>query len=127
MNVIDASAMLAVIYDEPGADDVLDRLDHAVMSSVNYSEVLQKAVAAGRDVDTVASLLNRVLTGVIPFDARSAAETASLWSLTNRAGLSLADRACLALTAALNGVAVTADRAWADITIPNVMVHVIRR
>ena len=127
MNVIDASAMLAVIYDEPGAEEVLDRLDHAVMSSVNYSEVLQKAVAAGQDVDTVASLLNRVLTGVIPFDARSAAETASLWSLTNRAGLSLADRACLALTAALNGVAVTADRAWADITIPNVMVHVIRR
>ena len=68
-----------------------------------------------------------LVSGVIPFDARSAAETASLWSLTNRAGLSLADLACLALTAALNGVAVTADRAWADIAIPNVAVHVIRR
>lgn len=126
MNVIDASAMLAVIYDEPGAQDVLDRMDHAVMSSVNYSEVLQKSVAAGRSAETVASLLNRMLTGVIPFDDRMALETAALWTATKHAGLSLADRACLALAAALGGIAVTADRAWADVSIPNASVHVIR-
>jgi len=56
-----------------------------------------------------------------------AAESAALWPLTRHKGLSLADRACLALTRAVHGIAVTTDHAWADLDLPGIAVHIVDR
>ncbi|MFM9877071.1 MAG: type II toxin-antitoxin system VapC family toxin [Rhodoglobus sp.] len=125
--MLDASAVLALIYNEPGADEVMEYLDGSVISSVNFSEVLQKAASAGHNIADVATLLRQTVTGVVPLDDRLAVETAELWSSTRTAGLSLADRACLTLARAMSGVAITADRAWADLQLPGIAVHVIER
>ncbi len=126
MYVLDASAMLAMIYEEPGAEDVISRLPSSLISSVNFAEVLQKAANAGRDPEQVGLLLRKSTLGVVPFDHALATEAAALWPLTRRAGLSLADRSCLALAAAIGGVAVTADTSWGTLAISSVEVHVIR-
>ena len=127
MHVLDASAVLAMVYQEPGADDVTSRLDGSLISSVNFSEVLQKARAEGYDLDEIAALLRSMVDGIVPFDDRMALDTAGLWEQTRVAGLSLADLACLALTAAVNGVAVTTDIAWAKLDLPGIAIHVIDR
>jgi PIN domain nuclease of toxin-antitoxin system len=124
--VLDASAMLAVVYEEEGADEVLSRLSSSLILSINFAEVLQKAATAGRDPEQVGGLLRRMTMGVVPFDHTLASESAALWPLTRHAGLSLADRACLALAGAMGAVAVTADSSWARLSIPSVDVHLIR-
>jgi len=124
--VLDASAMLAVIYNEAGADEVLSRVSSSVILSINFAEVLQKSATAGRDPEQVGSLLRRMTMGVVPFDHTLASESAALWPLTRHEGLSLADRGCLALAMAIGGIAVTADASWARLSIPSVEVHLIR-
>lgn len=123
--VLDASALLAVLHGEKGADVVEALLDGAVMSAVNWSEVVQKA--ASRGVETVGLGEDVVALGVriVEFDRAAAEAAARLWPLTQAAGLSIADRACLALAGALGGEAVTADTAWADVDV-GVSVRVIR-
>ena len=127
MHVFDASAVLAMVYQEPGAEEVTSRLDGSLISSVNFSEVLQKAGAEGYDLNEVAALLRSMVDGIVPFDDRMARETAGLWQQTRVEGLSLADRACLALTAAVSGVAVTTDTAWAKLDLQGIAIHVIDR
>ncbi|CAN5331256.1 hypothetical protein BH09ACT5_BH09ACT5_13860 [soil metagenome] len=126
MHVLDASAMLAVVYGEPGADEVTDRIGSSVILSLNFAEVLQKSANAGRDPQRVADLLRRMSLGVVPFDHVLATESAALWPLTRAQGLSLADRGCLALAGAMGAVAVAADTNWTRLAIPSVAVHLIR-
>ncbi len=110
--VLDASAVLALLHEEPGADVVADALARALVSAVNLSECVAQLVAAGvRDADARAALELLGLT-VVPFDAEQAWDAGCLRTATRRLGLSLGDRACLAL-ARLRGLPVlTADRAW---------------
>ncbi len=123
--VLDASALLVVLHDEPGAAAVELLLDGAAVSAVNWSEVVQKMLARGVDVtglhEEVASLGVRVAV----FDLDAAEAAAALWTTTRDAGLSLGDRACLALARSLNATAVTADRSWAKIA-AGVQVQVVR-
>jgi len=127
MNVLDASAVLAVLNSEPGANDALRYFDDALLSAVNLSEVLQKAAQIGVDPALVHQLLGETEIGIVPFDEPMAAAVAGLWPMTRVSGLSLGDRACLALADAVNGIAVTADPAWAKLEVPNVAVHVLGR
>jgi ribonuclease VapC len=127
MHVLDASAVLAFLYQEPGAEDVAARLNGSIISSLNFSEVLQKASAEGFDLEEVGSLLRAMVDGVVPFDDAMAVDVAILWGTTKAAGLSLADRACLALTAAVGGIAVTIDKAWGRLDVPGASIHVVRR
>lgn len=127
MHVLDASAVLALLYSEPGSDEVLSRIDGSIMSSVNLAEVLQKASQVGQDPGEIADLLKTLVAGIVPFDEVMAAETAALWRSTKHAGLSLGDRACISLSIAMNGIAVTADRVWGTLEVPGLNVHVIRR
>jgi ribonuclease VapC len=110
--VLDASALLAVLYGEKGADVVEELLDDGRVSAVNWSEVLQKLAQKGADPADANALL---LLGVEiePFTAVDAVQAAELHAVTREFGLSLADRACLALACRLGVTAVTADRAWA--------------
>ncbi|HLR97227.1 MAG TPA: type II toxin-antitoxin system VapC family toxin [Jiangellaceae bacterium] len=125
--VLDASAALALLRIEPGHDQVSQLLSGSVISAPNYSEVIQKLRQLGSataEEDT--AVLTALGSRVVPFDTTVAINAARLWSATRTAGLSLADRACLAVAAGLrDGVAVTADRAWADLDV-GVRVQLIR-
>ena len=113
--VLDASAVLAVLRNEPGAANV--DLEGALVSTVNWTEVAQRL--APRGIEVRALTARAVASGliVVPFDLDQAERAAALFALTRAAGLSLGDRACLALGQVAEAVVVTADRAWADLDV----------
>jgi PIN domain nuclease of toxin-antitoxin system len=110
--VLDASALLALIRGEPGADSVEAILGASVMSAVNWSEVRQRLLAHGIDDEALLGDVEALGIEMVAFDAEDAERAASLWPTTRDAGLSLGDRACLALAQRLDRPAVTADRVW---------------
>lgn len=120
--VLDASAVLALLYRETGHEQVAEQLSGAVVSTVNWSEVVQKLAQRGHPAPVAAANAVRSLgVRVLPFTADDAVQAALLWPTTCGAGLSLGDRACLAVTAGTpDGVAVTADKAWSglDLDVP---------
>ena len=115
--VLDASAVVALLSDEPGAERVEAALAGSVLSTVNWSEVAQAVLRDGGDPQ--ADLVELRASGVRlePLDDAVALEAARLHASTRTAGLSLGDRCCLALAAALGRPALTADRAWADLSV----------
>jgi PIN domain nuclease of toxin-antitoxin system len=115
--VLDASALMAVLREEPGAAAVEAVLDHAAISAVNLSEVQAKLVERGAAVETAWSSLVDLDLEVVDFDAAQARLAGDLRALTRARGLSLGDRACLALARTLGLPAMTADRAWAGLKI----------
>ncbi len=115
--VLDASALMAVLREEPGAAAVEAVLDHAAISAVNLSEVQAKLVERGTAAELAWSSLVDLDLEVIDFDAAQAKVAGDLRSLTRAQGLSLGDRACLALAQALGLPAMTADRAWAGLEV----------
>lgn len=111
--VLDASAVLALLRDEAGADEVEDAIDTgAVISAVNLSEVLTKMTDAGASANEAADLIVSLFVEVEPFGLASAREVAHIRNTVRSAGLSLGDRACLALARSRGLPAITADRAW---------------
>ena len=123
--VLDASALLAVLNRESGAEVVAPLLGRAAISSVNWTEVLQRAIALGMEVGDVRDELTSLGLRILPFTAEDAEPTARLWSLTRQAGLSLGDRACLSLARKLGHPALTAERLWAGLDL-GVEVRLIR-
>jgi ribonuclease VapC len=121
--VLDASAMLAFMFAESGASVVEGCLDDAVMSTVNTVEVLQRLRDEGSD--TPEQDFAAIAIRVVAFDADQAITTAALRPLTRHLGLSLGDRACLALAQHLKAPVLTADRAWAGLDL-GVDIRVIR-
>jgi PIN domain nuclease of toxin-antitoxin system len=115
--VLDASALMAVLREEPGAAAVEAVLDHAAISAVNLSEVQAKLVERGTAAELAWSSLVDLQLDVVDFDAAQAKVAGDLRRLTRPQGLSLGDRACLALAHALGLPAVTADRAWVGLEI----------
>jgi ribonuclease VapC len=114
--VLDASALLAYLQDEPGGERVRAELKRALMSSVNWSEVLQKALAYGTDIHNMRQDLESLGLEIVDFDAQQAEATAEVWATSKSAGLSLADRACLALAQSRRLPALTSDAAWAKVS-----------
>jgi ribonuclease VapC len=116
--VLDASALLAYLRDEPGAEVVSEAIaGGAAVSAVNLAEVLSRVADRGRDpAALVVRMTERGLLGgaiaVESFTTADAVETARLRPLTRKAGLSLGDRACLTLARRLEAPALTADLAW---------------
>ena len=123
--VLDASAVLALLAEEPGADEVEALLDGSAMSAVNLAEVLQKSIQHDVDTQGLEYDLQGLGVELYPFDVIHARTTAELWERAPRAGLSLGDRACLSLAFGLGAVAVTTDRHWAELDI-GIPVRVIR-
>lgn len=111
--VLDASALLCLINGEPGADGVAAVLPSAVISAVNLAEVASKLNELGADADTARALLAPLHLSVVPFDESAAHATGALRSATRVHGLSLGDRACLALSASRGATALTTDKVWA--------------
>lgn len=109
--VLDASAILAFLAGEPGADVVEQTVaGRAVCSVVNWSEVAQEVRDNGGDWSVAAALLASYGVSTMDAGVRDAEAAAALWQ--RGSGLSLADRFCLALAGRLDAVALTADTAW---------------
>jgi ribonuclease VapC len=129
--VLDASALLAHLRDEPGADVVAEAIaSGAVISTVNLAEVFSRAADRGEDPAKLAAELTKsgLLDGAItvePFTAADAIDAGRLRPLTRDAGLSLGDRACLALARRLDAPALTADTDWQGVA-HGVELHPIR-
>ncbi len=113
--VLDASALVALPWDEPGADVVETLLGEAVLSAVTWCEVLQRYAADGVSPHGKRESVEALGIAIEPFTAQDGEQAASLWTTTRHLGLSLGDRACLALGRRLHTAVHTADRAWADL------------
>ncbi len=123
--VVDASAVLAAVQDEQGGEYVKKHIDRCIISSVNWSEVLQKLSSSGSDVDKIDAYLNALGLRVIDFTEDDGRISASLWPSCKSLGLSLADRACIATGLRLKTKIITADRAWKKLDIKS-QLHLIR-
>jgi PIN domain nuclease of toxin-antitoxin system len=112
VTVLDASAVLAFLHREPGADSVAAVLPGAIIGSVNAAEVLAKLSDSGLRSDRAEAIFDALELRVEPLTDSQARRSALFRPLTRRRGLSLGDRACLALAAELGVSALTTDRAW---------------
>jgi ribonuclease VapC len=114
---MDASALLAFLQNEPGGDIVRGLLRQSIVSSVNWSEVVQKSLAKGADTEGLWEDMALLGLRSRPFTLAQAEAAARLWPATQAAGLSLGDRACLALGLETGFPVITADRPWAVLDI----------
>ncbi|MFZ0526129.1 MAG: type II toxin-antitoxin system VapC family toxin [Xanthobacteraceae bacterium] len=110
--VLDSSAILAILNNEPGADAVEEMLDDALVSTVNYAEVVAKLVERGGTSAQAQSVLRSIALTTSNFDILLAQRTGALRAETEKRGLSLGDRACLALAEREGVPALTGDRNW---------------
>ena len=123
--VIDASALLTLLNAEPGADVVAEALPGAAISTVNLSEVVAKLSSAGVPEKAIHQALQPLGLEIVPFDEEQAYNAGLMRTATQDMGVSLGDRACLSLARTLGVVALTADRAWAGLSV-GVTIKVIR-
>lgn len=115
--VLDASALLAMLFAGPGAETVADAIgDGAAASTVNISEVATVLVRHQRDAETILGCVCEQIS-VEPFTERDAFGAAAMYPETASCGLSLGDRACVALAQRLGVPALTAEHAWAEPTL----------
>lgn len=125
-SVLDASAVLALMLGEAGAARVRQAiLQGAFISAVNVTEVVTRQLDRGVSEHDARANVDELEMDIVPFDEDLAYRAGLLRSVTRSAGLSLGDRACLALAERLGLPALTADRAWGRIQ-AGVQIDVIR-
>jgi PIN domain nuclease of toxin-antitoxin system len=115
--VLDASALIAFLRNEPGAKKVAAVLNASCISAVTLAVVIGILVEQGKDAEDVAYHLGRLNIPVVPFDVAQARIAASLSKATQPLNLSLGDRACLALAAKTSLPAYTADGDWGKLDV----------
>lgn len=110
--VLDASALLALINDEPGADKVRPLMAKSIISAVNFCETVHKLRRRGLPVETVRATLMPLVPSPVPFDEPMAYVAAAIHEKTRGQGISLGDCACLALALSRNVPAITTEKTW---------------
>ncbi|MCX6053549.1 MAG: type II toxin-antitoxin system VapC family toxin [Chloroflexi bacterium] len=113
--VLDASALLTLLNAEKGADLVQELLPRAVISSVNLAEVVTRLSLLNMPEIEIHEILNPLGLEIIPFDEDQAFQAGVISKITQSLGLSLGDRACLALAVTTHKNVVTADRIWKEL------------
>jgi ribonuclease VapC len=117
MFVFDSSVVLAIISNERGGDEFAEFASSALISAVNYSEVVSKLVDRGLEESIIIHTLGNMNLKIVDLDVSQALKAGVLRAKTRSKGLSLGDRACLTLAHATGRTALTADRAWADLDV----------
>jgi ribonuclease VapC len=124
--VLDASALLALLNGEPGTEPLTpELLTDAASSTVNLAEVQSKLVLRGIDPDDAWEAALTPIREAVSFDAEHARIAGTLVAQTRSLGLSLGDRACLALALSLRAPVYTTDRSWKKLKL-GVSIHVLR-
>ena len=123
--VLDASVFLAILKEAPFDQGVLDVLEGASMSTVNVAEVFSTLSDHGLQDSPRVNALFDLLGRIVSFSEAQAYAAGRLRPLTRAHGMSLGDRACLALALEINAEVYTADRAWARLEV-GVAIHLIR-
>ncbi len=123
--VLDSSALLAVLLLEPGGDIVADAIGNAIISAVNAAEVVTKLVDKGLQLSDAGRAVGIFQIQTEPFDNQQALSAAALRAPTSKYGLSLGDRACLALARKLSAPVLTADKVWGKLDL-GIEIKVIR-
>ena len=115
--ILDASAMLALIFDETGSEIVSAHAQGSQILAINFSEVVARVIAIDGNPKRAEVSADRLEIAIIPFDRQHACLTAEMIKRTSSIGASLADRACLAL-AEISGLPVlTADKDWSKLNL----------
>ena len=126
INVLDASAVLALLLEEPGAERLTDEiLERAVASTVNLAEVQTKLVRSGYDPDEAWEDALEQVTAAERFTSEQSKIAGTLIKTTSSFGLSLGDRSCLALAIVLKASVYTTQQSWKNLRL-GVPIHVIR-
>lgn len=123
--VFDASAILALLKMEQGHEIVAENLERAIVSSVNFSEVVTVLDRKGFGQEQVIKSLKETFLHIEDFDTEQAIVAARLDEITKAHGLSFGDRACLALAKSKNLPVLTADKVWKELEL-SVEVQLIR-
>ena len=123
--VFDSSALLAITFEEEGAEIAAQALNDGIISAVNASEVITRYVDLGASEEEALTSFRAFGLEIYPFDESLAIATGLMRSATRDAGLSLGDRACLALAIREHSSVLTADRAWATLDL-DIAVELIR-
>ncbi|MBE9050112.1 type II toxin-antitoxin system VapC family toxin [Nostocales cyanobacterium LEGE 11386] len=123
--VVDASAVLALLNQETGSEEILQLIDNAAISSVNLSEVIAKLAEAGIPEEDIRQIILNLNLEVILFNEEQAFKAGMLRPATKSIGLSFGDRACLALGVVLNQPVITTDRLWSNLNM-GIEIRVVR-
>jgi len=113
--IYDASALLALIFDEPGADMATRYLGEGQISTVNLAEVASLLATRGASGEDLRAMLDDLPLAVVPFDSETALGAGRMRPKTKSHGLPLGDRSCLALAQLREDGVLTGDRAWPDV------------
>jgi PIN domain nuclease of toxin-antitoxin system len=123
--VLDSSAVLALMFDEPGQEIVAAHRTSAIISSVNLGEVLTRLVDRGQSLEDALVLVASLQMATIDHSSIHAAIAASLRPTTKHLGLSYGDRACLGLAVQQQRPILTADRVWSELNL-GIEIRIIR-
>ena len=121
-----ASAILSLLRDEPGADVVARHVGDAIISAVNFQEVIKELLRRGIPIATSLDLLDALHLDVRPHGRDDAVAAAAIYPATKAYGSGLGDRSCMALAIAEGLPAITADQAWAKVEVAGLNIQLIR-
>ena len=124
--VLDASALIALFRDEPGADMVATFAGDAVLSTVNLQEVVKALLRRGVPLTIIREMIDALHLDIRPHSAEDAFAAAALHEVTEQFGTGLGDRSCIALAISVGLPAMTTDRVWAELKIPGFTVKLAR-
>ncbi len=124
--VVDASAVIALLRDEPGAELVASYAGDAIISSVNLQEVVKALLVRGFAIDLACTMIEALHLEVRSHEKADAYGAASLHEATREYGSGLGDRSCMALAIAVSLPVLTTDKAWSKLAIPGLTVLLAR-
>lgn len=124
--VLDASAVLALVRDEPGGDKVAPFVGRAAISAVNLQEVVKDLMVSGLPEAIIRALLAELRLDVRAHDTEAAYAAAALHEQTREYGRGLGDRSCMALALSLNLPALTTDHEWRKVKVEGLQITQLR-